>query len=155
MLAVEIGARLPYLRLRPENVATRMWGSIAGDRDTESHAFNQAFRIDGQADMTTTAMLNPQVMSYLLMARSRMPQYTWQFCNGYLLLLAPRRPALAHIDLTAHVACEVLARMPRFVFEDNPMPPVPAAHEGWHGSDRYGRGGIPGLPRWLSVNLRI
>ena len=160
VVAVDIGARLPHLSLEPETIVTRAWGRVAGDLDTESHAFNQAFRVDGEQTMVTTAMLNPQVMSYLLLVRDRLGAYEWQFNNGMLLVLSDQRFALNRIDLIAHTACQVLDRIPAFVFQDHAIPPgaldahVPTDAR-FGGSDLYGPGGIPGLPRWFNLNLRL
>lgn len=113
--AARLDLWVPTVELRSENAATRLWGAVRGDDlDLESHAFNQAYRVETEDRRTAVSLLPPATMEYLLAHRRQ----TWWFEQGDVLFADRGEWHAAELDRAVADVVGMARLVPRHVLRE-------------------------------------
>lgn len=123
VLAVETGARMPELDVKPENVLTRAFGRLTNsDIQLESDTFNRAFSVSCSDRRFASDVLHPRLMEALLAVEEQVP---WRLQGSDLLVVANTSNSIEQIDRALATAHLVLDSIPAFLWQDLTGEPVP------------------------------
>jgi len=103
----------------PETVASRLIGGLVGDKDVESDAFNQQFRVSSPAAKFASDVLNPRQIEALLAA----PALPWRIEGSEILTWAEGRLGERPVAGSVPFLAGIVARIPSFVWKDRGYDP--------------------------------
>ena len=114
---IPLARALPVLRLSPDDGLQRLLTGLGwGDVDTESHAFNQRWRVSARDDAYAHAVLAPHVIEELL--RREWWGATLVIEGAVLALVRTGRPDLSTLDASLDRLEALAGLIPPFVLAD-------------------------------------